>query len=135
LFLRVVSSNGIRLPNLIQPQLGEQLADGNQFLRMSELMQQAPELSPERLDQIAALPLGARIVADPWSERLDLLRAAAVPPATTREKVPLTEKNAKRLGIKVVRSVAECLDFLEQVQHRRDHPSFLQRLANAVAPK
>lgn len=89
LFLRTVSTNAIRLPNLIQQHLGEQLADGKQFLRMSELMQQAPQLSPERLDQIAALPLGARIVVDPWSGRLELLRAAAVPPATTREKVPL----------------------------------------------
>ena len=89
LFLRTVAANARRLPNLIQPHLGEQLADGKQFQRLAELMQQAPALAPERLDQIAALPLGARIVVDPWSGRLDLLRGASVPLVSAREKVPL----------------------------------------------
>ena len=40
-------------------------------------------------DQVAALPLGARLVLDPWSSRLELIRAAAQLPGTVREKVPL----------------------------------------------
>jgi len=56
---------------------------------LSALMQQAPELVPEKLDQIAALPLGARLVVDPWSCRVDLLPASNVPLASAREKVPL----------------------------------------------
>ena len=89
LFLRTVAANARKLPNLIQPHLGEQLADGKQFQRLAELMQQAPELVPGRLDQIAALPLGARIIVDPWSGKLELLRSAAVAPNSAREKVPL----------------------------------------------
>jgi hypothetical protein len=89
LFLRAVAANAKRLPNLIQPHLGEQLADGKQFQRLGQLMQQAPELVPERLDQIAALPLGARIVVDPWSGQVNLLRSASVPLVSAREKVPL----------------------------------------------
>lgn len=89
LFLKTVATNALKLPNLIQPHLGEQLADGKQIQRLGELMQQAPELAPERVDQIAALPLGARIVVDPWSGKLELLRSAAEPPASAREKVPL----------------------------------------------
>ena len=56
---------------------------------LAALMPQAAELAPERLDQIAALPLGARLVVDPWSDRLDLLRSPSVPLASAREKVPL----------------------------------------------
>ena len=56
---------------------------------LSALMQKAPQLVPEKLDQIAALPLGARLVVDPWTCRVDLLRTANVPLASAREKVPL----------------------------------------------
>ena len=49
-------------------------------------MQKAPELVPEKLDQIAALPLGARLVVDPWSNRLDLIRTPTVPLASAQEK-------------------------------------------------
>lgn len=89
LFLRAVAARAKQLPNLIQPHLGEQLADSKQVLRLNELMQQAPELAPERLDQIAALPLGARIVVDPWSGRVELLRTPTVPLVSAREKVAL----------------------------------------------
>lgn len=89
LFLRALTANALTLPNLIQPHIGEQLAGGKQFQRLSELMLQAPQLASERLDQIAALPLGARVLVDPWSGRLELLRTASVPLASPREKVPL----------------------------------------------
>jgi hypothetical protein len=88
LFLKAVAANVKNLPNLIQAHLGEQLADGKQFQRLSQLMQQAPELDPERLDQVSALALGARIVVDPWTGSVDLLRSA-VAPVSAREKVPL----------------------------------------------
>jgi peptidase M48-like protein len=88
LFLRAVAANTRKLPNLIQPHLGEQLADDRQLQRLSELMQQAPALAPESLDQVAALPLGARVIVDPWSGQLELLRSA-VAPTKAREKVPL----------------------------------------------
>lgn len=89
LFLRTLSANAEKLPNLIQPHIGEQLAGGKQFQRLTELMLQAPQLKPESLDQIAALPLGGRVIVDPWSGRLELLRAANVPLVSAREKVPL----------------------------------------------
>ena len=40
-------------------------------------------------DQIPALPLGTRIVVDPWSGRLTLDRSPAVKIVSIREKVPL----------------------------------------------
>lgn len=88
LFLRAVAANAKQLPNLIRPHVGEHIADRSQATRLGELMEQAPALEPERLDQIAALPLGGRLVIDPWTGRADLIRNAAVPLFSAREKVP-----------------------------------------------
>jgi peptidase M48-like protein len=88
LFLRAIGAHAKQLTNLIQPHMGEFVADNGQVLRMTELMEQAPQLAPERLDQIAALPLGARVAVDPWSGRVEFVRSAAVPLVSPREKVP-----------------------------------------------
>jgi hypothetical protein len=88
LFLRAVAASARQLSNLIQPHMGEHIADRGQAQRLGALMAQAPVLAPERLDQIAALPLGARLVIDPWTGRADLVRNAAVPLVSAREKVP-----------------------------------------------
>ena len=90
LFLRAIAASAKQLTNLIQPHMGDHIAEGGQLLRLSELVQQAPELAPERLDQIAALPLGARLVVNPWSGRVDLARTPAVPLLSAREKTPLS---------------------------------------------
>jgi hypothetical protein len=89
LFLRAIDGFAKQLPNLIQPHIGEQIAGGGQAVRLGELMQQAPELAPERLDQVAALPLGARLVVDPWSGQVTLLRTQEVPIVSAHEKVAL----------------------------------------------
>ena len=83
LFLRIVSQNAKALTNLIQPHMGDFLVESEKTL--SALMQKAPQLVPEKLDQIAALPLGARLVVDPWTCRVDLLRTANVPLASARK--------------------------------------------------
>ena len=44
---------------------------------MSALLNSAPQLQPERTDQIAALPLGGRIKVDPWSDRIELVKTEA----------------------------------------------------------
>ena len=89
LFLRAVLAGAKALPNLIQAHLSDYVVDGGQSL--APLMQQSPQLAPEKIDQIPALPLGARLVVDPWSDRLELLRGPAVPLASAREKVPLAD--------------------------------------------
>lgn len=87
LFLRAIQASAKLLPNLIQTHLGDYIVEGGQPL--TPLMLQSPALAPERIDQIPALPLGARLVVDPWSDRLELLHGQAVPLASAREKVPL----------------------------------------------
>jgi hypothetical protein len=89
LFLRTLADRAGQLPHLIQPHIGDFLAANGQMTRLASLMQQAPPLMPDSLEQIAALQLGARLVVDAWSGRLTLDRSPAVPLTSVREKVPL----------------------------------------------
>ena len=71
LFLGTLSEQAKQLPRLIQPHIGDYLANG-EMTRLAELMKQAPPLLPNNLEQIAALQLGARLVVDAWSGRVAL---------------------------------------------------------------
>ena len=88
LFLRIVAERSKTLPELIQPHVGDHVS-GKEAQRLSELMTRAPELKHQDLTQVPALPIGARLVVDPWDGRLELLRSAAALPAAIREKTPL----------------------------------------------
>lgn len=82
LFLKQLGSESQSLKALINPRLGNAVALGDQ------LVAAAPALQPDKLDQIAALPIGARIKMDPWSDQVALLKAKAVPLLSAREKMP-----------------------------------------------
>jgi len=86
LFLRLVGERSKMLPELIQPHVGDHVTGKT---TQSELMTRAPELKPQDLTQMPALPIGARLVVDPWDGRLELLRSAAALPGSLREKAPL----------------------------------------------
>ncbi len=88
LFLKALAAEAGRLPNLITPLFGSRMAQGNNVLRLSVLLQNAPELQRARTDQVAALPLGARTSLDPWTNRLRMATARAVPLLSGREKMP-----------------------------------------------
>ncbi|HUG80275.1 MAG TPA: M48 family metalloprotease [Bryobacterales bacterium] len=88
LFLKVLASRGMALTNLIQANLGNQLASGGHLLRLAELAAKAPELQEEKMEQIAALPLGSRIKLDPWSNALTLIETKPVALLSARDKMP-----------------------------------------------
>jgi hypothetical protein len=88
LFLRIVAERSKMLPELIQPHVGDHVS-GKEAQRLSELMTRAPELKHQDLTQVPALPIGARLVVDPWDGKLELLRSAAALPSAIREKTPL----------------------------------------------
>jgi Peptidase family M48 len=87
LFLTALRERARDLPNLIHPHLGNGLADGKST-RMSALLASAPQMQPQRADQIAALPLGGRIRLDPWSDQVELSKAKPVALTSAREKMP-----------------------------------------------
>jgi hypothetical protein len=88
LFLRVVADLAKRLPNLIQPHIGDHLAGGGGGTRLASIMNLSPELAPDKLDQVAALPIGGRLLLDPWTSRLELSRAVTPTLKSVREKAP-----------------------------------------------
>ncbi|MGA8761525.1 MAG: M48 family metalloprotease [Candidatus Sulfotelmatobacter sp.] len=87
LFLKALQARAPDLPNLIRPHLGNSLAS-SKSIRMSALLASAPQLEPQRTDQIAALPLGGRIKLDPWSDQVELAKAKPVALSSAREKMP-----------------------------------------------
>ena len=87
LFLKALQESAPELKSLIRPHMGNGLAEGKS-LRMSALLDAAPQLEPQRTDQIAALPLGARIKLDPWSSRIDLVKTKSMVLTSAREKMP-----------------------------------------------
>ena len=88
LFLRALAAAAPHEPNLVGAHLGNRLFQASRVPRMAELMKRAPDLEPGRLDQIAALPLGARIVIDSWSDSIELAQNKPIALLSAREKKP-----------------------------------------------
>jgi len=82
LFLKQLSADSAALPALIDARLG----NGVEF--SSALATLGPQLQADKLDQVAALPLGARVKVDPWDDRVELLKAKPVALSSAREKMP-----------------------------------------------
>jgi hypothetical protein len=87
LFLKALSAKAPQFPNLIRANLGNQLADGSTLVRMGQLATGAPNLDNEKLEQIAALPLGSRIKLDPWTGTISLIKTKPVSLLSSREKL------------------------------------------------
>ena len=82
LFLKQLDAQQKALPALINSRLGNRVVFG------SALQTSAPELKPDKVDQIAALPIGARVKLDPWSDQVELLKSKPVALTSAREKMP-----------------------------------------------
>jgi len=87
LFLKALQSGAPKLTSLIRPHLGNRMEDGK-TIRMSALLSSAPPLETQRIDQIAALPLGGRVKLDPWSNRLEMMKNKPVVLLSPQEKMP-----------------------------------------------
>lgn len=87
LFLRALQDRASELRYLIRPHLGDGIGS-KKNVRMAELVNLSPELDFRKTDQVAALPLGGRVKLDPWSNRIELLKAKPVPLQSAREKMP-----------------------------------------------
>jgi hypothetical protein len=57
--------------------------------RMVALMNSAPALDPNQLDQIAALPLGGRVKLNPWDDHAELIKTTPAAITSARGKMPL----------------------------------------------
>jgi hypothetical protein len=82
LFLKQLQAESAALPSLINARLGNSVAFSTALLSIG------PPLQANNVDQIAALPLGARVKVDPWSDRVELVKSKAVSLHSAREKMP-----------------------------------------------
>jgi len=90
LFLRQIELSRAALPHLIRSDMGNSLTTGGGGdLRMKKLADTAPKLEPQKVSQVAALPLGGRIKVDPFDNRIEISKAKPVALLTAREKMPL----------------------------------------------
>jgi len=86
LFLRMVQLRAPNLKQLIRSHLGNSLHDSG--YRLEAIAQSAPALDFEKLDQIAALPLGGRVKVDAWTNKAALLKSKPVALVSASEKMP-----------------------------------------------
>jgi hypothetical protein len=56
--------------------------------RLADFAASAPELDEDKIEQIAALPLGSRVKLNPWSNRIELVKAQPLALLSAREKMP-----------------------------------------------
>ena len=90
LFLREVAARGPGLSALLTPHLGTGFTNSKGAMnRMVALMNSAPALDPNKLDQIAALPLGGRVKLNAWDDHLELIKTMPMAITSARHKMPL----------------------------------------------
>ena len=90
LFLRELSERGPKLSALLTPHLGNGFTNNKgEVTRMAVLMNSAPALDPNKLDQIAALPLGGRVKLNAWDDHAELIKTTPLAITSARDKMPL----------------------------------------------
>jgi len=88
LFLRALQARANALNALLTAHLGNDIAENGTVVRMTQVMNAAPALDVNKLDQIAALPLGGRIKLNPWNDHVDLIKSQPVAVTSARDKMP-----------------------------------------------
>jgi hypothetical protein len=88
LFLKALQQRAPALNALLTTHLGNPLAEGGQVGRLSALATQGPALDNNKLDQIAALPLGGRVKINPWDDKAEMVKTAPVAITSARDKMP-----------------------------------------------
>lgn len=89
LFLREVDARRKLTPHLFSPHLGNAWFSRDFLTRLHAIEAEAPPLAPAEVSQIAALPLGDRLLVDPWDGSLSLQPPQTLPLLSAREKMPL----------------------------------------------
>ena len=88
LFIKALQKRAPQLSALLQAHLGNNITDNGTVTRMAQLANSAPALDWNKLDQIAALPLGGRVKLNPWDDRVEIVKAQPVAITSARDKMP-----------------------------------------------
>ncbi len=88
LFLKALQTWAPHLPALLTAHLGNNISEKGTITRMSALLDSAPTLDMNKLDQVAALPLGGRVKVNAWDDRMELIKSQPVALTSARDKMP-----------------------------------------------
>ncbi|MGA3091192.1 MAG: M48 family metalloprotease [Terriglobales bacterium] len=88
LFIRALQARAPSLSALLQAHLGNSITANGTVTRMAALASSAPALDWNKLDQIAALPLGGRVKLNPWDDKVEIVKAQPVAITSARDKMP-----------------------------------------------
>ena len=89
LFLKALQTRAPQLAALLTAHLGNNLSENGTVTRMAALATSGPALDMNKLDQIAALPLGGRVKMNGWSNRVELIKSQPVAITSARDKMML----------------------------------------------
>ena len=64
------------------------MTENGTVTRMAQLANSAPALDWNKLDQIAALPLGGRVKLNAWDNKVEMVKAQPVAITSARDKMP-----------------------------------------------
>jgi hypothetical protein len=88
LFLKELQARAPHLNALLTTRLGNPLTSNGTLTRLSALATQGPALDINKLDQVAALPLGGRVKINPWNDRAEMVKTTPVAITSARDKMP-----------------------------------------------
>jgi hypothetical protein len=88
LFIKALQARALQLSALLQAHLGNNITENGAVTRMAQLATSAPALDWNKLDQIAALPLGGRVKLNPWDDKVEIVKAQPVAITSARDKMP-----------------------------------------------
>jgi hypothetical protein len=88
LFFSQLDARSKQLMALNTPRLGDSLLRPTGEPWLNALMPKAPKLDMNKLDQVAALPLGSNLKIDAWDDKVIRLNARIPPIMNARDKMP-----------------------------------------------
>jgi len=88
LFLKALQTRAPQLNALLTTHLGNPLAENGTVNRLTALATKGPALDNNKLDQVAALPLGGRVKINPWDDKAEMVKTAPVAITSARDKMP-----------------------------------------------
>jgi hypothetical protein len=87
LFIKALQTRATSLAALLTTHLGNSLSENGTVIRMAALATSGPALDMNKLDQIAALPLGGRVKMNGWTNRVELIKSQPVAITSARDKM------------------------------------------------
>jgi hypothetical protein len=88
LFFVQLQARSKELKALTTPRLGDSLLNAEGVPWLVDLTKNSPKLDLDKLDQIAALPLGSHLKVDAWDDTVSQLNAKPAPLLNARDKMP-----------------------------------------------